>query len=403
MSHDHDTHENLNSQMSKEPGIRPTRRRLLTTGVLVGTSAVSFAVGRNLADSNQSETVSHVAAGPERVSPLGPRQPGITSPSPRQQNATVSIFDVLTLAQVPEMLDELGNIAVDAIEGGMLADTEPARLTLTVGVGPRVIREFLSEASPGSQMLPNFQREQFDSPGLKQGDLFIQLCADDQMVTSLVQARVEDYLADKSVKNWSAQGFRGALDQGTARNLLGFHDGLSVPRGDAELDDLVWFQEPERLRGATIAVVRRMPIDVARFAALTLEEQEQAVGRRRKNGAPLSGGSREDDPNLHSKSPAGEVDIPLGAHVRRAHPLPSGVKGLMLRRGYSYFNSSDDQGLLFISFQSELRTFTATQHRMDELDALMNFTKTTASGTFLIGPGQTADTKLGDFLRSSAP
>jgi deferrochelatase/peroxidase EfeB len=67
----------------------------------------------------------------------------------------------------------------------------------------------------------------------------------------------------------------------------------------------------------------------------------------------------------------------------------------MLRRGYSYANSDADKGLLFVSFQRELRTFVQTQRRLDEGDALMAFATATASGTFLVLPGFSAERPLG--------
>jgi dye decolorizing peroxidase len=64
-----------------------------------------------------------------------------------------------------------------------------------------------------------------------------------------------------------------------------------------------------------------------------------------------------------------------------------------LRRSYNF-----DEGLLFISFQKELRTFVATQYRMSEGDALLRYATTTTSATFLILPGFTAETPLGGAL-----
>lgn len=144
-----------------------------------------------------------------------------------------------------------------------------------------------------------------------------------------------------------------------------------------------------------------MQIDVKTFTAQTLTKQEQAIGRKRKTGVPLSGGKFEDDPDLHAKSDTGDFAIPNQAHVRRAHPLPAGAPGLMLRRSYSYFTTPQDQGLVFISFQKEIDSFIKTQRRMDEGDALLDHTMTTASGSFLILPGFEKSSRLGDSLRSS--
>lgn len=121
------------------------------------------------------------------------------------------------------------------------------------------------------------------------------------------------------------------------------------------------------------------------------------MGRRRGSSEPLSGGGPEADADLTAKSADGEYLIPADSHVRRAHPLTSG-SGLMLRRSYSYDDGPTDRGLLFVCFQRDLRTFVATQHRLDEGDALMRYATATASGTFLVLPGFTPDRPLGSFL-----
>ncbi|MCZ0974813.1 Dyp-type peroxidase [Streptomyces albulus] len=70
--------------------------------------------------------------------------------------------------------------------------------------------------------------------------------------------------------------------------------------------------------------------------------------------------------------------------------------GLMLRR--SYTTDAPAPGLLFISFQNDLRTFTATLTHMETSDALLRFTTTTASATFLILPGFDGQHPLGSGL-----
>jgi len=68
----------------------------------------------------------------------------------------------------------------------------------------------------------------------------------------------------------------------------------------------------------------------------------------------------------------------------------------MLRRSYSIDEPAP--GLLFISFQNDLRTFTATLAHMDISDALLPFTTTTAGATFLILPGFDRRHPLGSTL-----
>jgi dye decolorizing peroxidase len=168
-----------------------------------------------------------------------------------------------------------------------------------------------------------------------------------------------------------------------------------VPRGEAELKRSVWIGEG-RLAGATVCVIRRLRIDTARFRGQPVEAREAIIGRRLGDGAPLSGGGPDDQVDLNAKTPEGEFLVPARSHARGAHPSFTG-SGLMFRRSYSFENGTES-GLVFISFQNELRIFVATQQRLDEVDDLMKYVTPTASGTFLMLPGFRAQDPLGSGL-----
>ncbi|MFJ9583818.1 Dyp-type peroxidase [Streptomyces acidicola] len=289
----------------------------------------------------------------------------------------------------------------DAALGGL----PPGDLSVTVGVGPRVVAAVDSDL-PGARELPGFAREEMPDSA-RGGDLMIQVCASDPQVVTLADGALRAWLQEHSVApRWTQQGFRhpappaqpGQGGRGgqrvPVRNLLGFLDGIVVPRTGRELDQEVWLPAPARVRGGTVSVVRRLRLDVARFLAQDLAQQERAIGRRREDGAPLSGGGPDAPMDLGAKSPQGRYLVPAMAHARRAHPGGTG-SGLMLRRGYSYANGPEDRGLLFICFQRELRTFVATQQRLDDGDELASFATATASGTFLVLPGFTGARPLG--------
>jgi dye decolorizing peroxidase len=156
----------------------------------------------------------------------------------------------------------------------------------------------------------------------------------------------------------------------------------------------VWLTSPGVANG-TIMVVRRMTVDVAAFAAKPVAVQEAVIGRRRPSAVPLSGGTIATTPDLGAKNPDGTNVIAADAHVRRANAAAAGVSQ-MLRRSYSIDDPA--AGLLFISFQNELRTFTATMQRMQDVDALLELTTTTASGTFLVLPGFDRNRSLGSTI-----
>lgn len=379
-----------------------TRRTALTGGVAVTAAAGGFAIGDRGSstpeDPPQETGDSEPVMTSSRLSPHGPVQQGIVSPSPRQAHTSVLVSDLSAPSDVADLLDDLGSAISELTSGEHLNGLDPADLTITVGVGPAVVAATLGSDAPGSTELPAFARDDI-TDDRRGGDLLLQLCSNDPAVIALTEAELLARFADKLVFRWSAAGFRGKPDHGVGRNLLGFHDGLTVPRSQSELEASVWLADPAPLAGATLAVVRVMPIDVRAFSAMALPEQEAAIGRERGSGKPLSGGSIDEDVDLHAKLPSGGYAISNASHARRAHPLPAGAPGLMLRRSYSYYNNPDDQGLIFISFQNDIETFVRTQKRMDEGDALLDHAATTASASFLILSGFDATNELGSALR----
>jgi len=215
----------------------------------------------------------------------------------------------------------------------------------------------------GIDGLPEFPGDAVQSQDLG-GKLFVQICGDDPAAVRDAASR----LRPDGRLRWREQGFCHS----DSTNMLGFKDGIVVPKTPQEFDDEVWLPD-----GSTIAVVRRMKLDVAGFAAMPVADQERVFGRRKHDAVPLSGGEEVD---LSAKTPDGEYVIPADAHVRRAHPLMAGA-GLMLRRSYNYA-----EGLLFISYQRELKTFVNTMYRMTDGDALLRYATTTSSAAFRIPP-----------------
>ncbi|WP_109630004.1 Dyp-type peroxidase [Lentzea atacamensis] len=253
------------------------------------------------------------------------RQPGVVTP--QQLHADISVWDAHALPSVQVS----------------------SSVTVTWGHGIDGLPEF-----PGDAVRPQDLG----------GKLFLQICGDDAGAVRDAAAR----LRPEGRLRWREQGFCNS----DRTNVLGFRDGIVVPKTPAEFEQEVW-----RPDGSTIAVVRRIKLDVAGFAALPVGEQERIFGRRKRDAVPLSGG---DEVDLSAKTPDGEYVIPADAHVRRAHPLTAGA-GLMLRRSYNYA-----EGLLFISYQRELKTFVNTMYRMTEGDALLRYATTTSSAAFRIPP-----------------
>jgi Dyp-type peroxidase family len=81
---------------------------------------------------------------------------------------------------------------------------------------------------------------------------------------------------------------------------MGFKDGTANPGSEdaAALQEFVWAsarESPGWMHGGSYMVVRRIEILLAGWDAISLHQQQDAVGRHKLSGAPLTG-QREYDP-----------------------------------------------------------------------------------------------------------
>ena len=377
---------------------RPSRRAILT-GALGGAAGLAAGVGgmaiaRPVAPAPApTRPVDSTSAG-AAVPAAGTHQGGIHSPVTPQRFGRIAVYalpsvDIAWLAALGErILDITSTTSAHAF----LPDG-PGDLTITVGIGPRLVAA-IDPALPGAEDLPAFVGDGAIPESARGGDLLLAAHSSDPTVLGAVLADLAGIVPGADPR-WQQFVFRGVGEGSKARNPLGFMDGIIVPRSTAELDENVWI-DSGRLAGGTICVIRRLELDTTAFRTLPVVDREAVIGRNLADGSPLSGGGPDDEVDLVAKSPEGTLLTPVASHARAAHPSFTG-SALMLRRSYS-FESDDAQGLLFIAFQRDLRTFVSTQHRLDEVDALLQFTRQTASATFLILPGFDAATPLGAAL-----
>ena len=384
------------SEPSEPEPLRPSRRGLLTgaiggvLGLAVGAAATS--------DLGQPQGVTVPSGAPEPVPAAGKHQAGIHLPPTPQRFGVLVVLDVQS-AVGGDWLAALGDRILQvtsSMESGDILPDGPGDLTVTVGVGPRVVEGFGADVSHVEDM-PPFAGDSGIPSDRNGGDLLIAAYSSDPTVLGVV---LDDLiaLAPGARERWRQFVFRGHGSGSKARNPLGFMDGIVVPTTDAELAESVWIPDGPAA-GGTILVVRRLKLDARGFRSKPVEEREAIIGRRLSDGAPLSGGKPDDQVDLRAKTPEGEFLVPAASHARAAHPSFTGSP-LMLRRSYSFENDGDtaDSGLVFMSYQNDLATFVKTQQRLDEVDALMDFTTPTASAAFLVLPGFDAERPLGSTL-----
>ena len=361
----------------------------LAAGVVAG--GAGWAAIDGAAAPGPAPAVEPAPGGPVAVTPTGDHQGGIRLPHTPQRHGLLFALDLESTGV--EWLPALGEAILDLLEGGAtpMLPEGPGDLTVTVGLGPRVIAA-KDPTLPGAEDLPDFAGDAAIPLERRGGDVLLAAYGSDptvlRPVLNLLRASVPG-----AVSRWEQRAFRGPGDGGVVRNPLGFLDGIIVPHSDDEFEKNVWISDGP-LAGGTICVLRRLQLDVATFQSHSLDEQEAVLGRRRSDGAPLSGGKPLDQIDLRAKTPEGEYLVPTHAHARAAHPSFTGSE-LMLRRGYAFDDGEGDTGLLFVCFQRSLRTFVATQQRLDDVDALSQFVTPTGSATFVILPGFDRSTALG--------
>ncbi|MFB8766373.1 Dyp-type peroxidase [Nocardiopsis alba] len=390
-----------------ENGPRPSRRRVLLGGAAAaGVGAMTLGGGDALIRSLRApaETVANaerVHGG--RTYPFhGAHQEGVaTPPQAHARFIGVDLKKDVDADGVRRLLTLLSDDASRLTRGeSALADTEPelatapSGLTVTFGFGPGLVERVDPKAVPDwLGPLPEFETDRLEERW-SHGDLLLQVCSDDPLTLShAVRMLLKDSRAFGEVR-WSQEGFRRAYgtepDGTTMRNLFGQVDGTVNPGPeDEDFDPLVWCgaESPGWLRGGTALVLRRISMDLDEWDRLDRPGREDSVGRRLDDGAPLTGGSEHDEPDLEATTPLGFPVIAEYAHIRRARSEDPDER--ILRRAYNYESATgEDAGLLFACYQRDPdRQFVPIQRRLDELDLLNEWITHIGSAVFALPPG----------------
>ncbi|MFC6236062.1 Dyp-type peroxidase, partial [Leucobacter soli] len=292
-----------------------------------------------------------------------------------------------------------------------LADPEPelaarpARLAITVGIGPEVLRRVAADPAPDwLGPLPVFSRDRLGT-GYDGGDLLLVVQADDATAVAHAARMLDRDLASFARPRWRQHGFRqarGAESEGTTtRNLMGQLDGTVNPApADEDFASLVWLgEESGPLAGGTALVLRRIRMELDTWDQVDRPGREQSVGRRLSDGSPLSSppGSGEHTPaDFAARDELGLSAIPVAAHIRRAHS--SNPAERIFRRSDNY-DDGTEAGLLFACYQRDpLTQFVPIQRRLDEVDLLNEWVTHVGSAVFAILPGFRAGETLGGSL-----
>jgi dye decolorizing peroxidase len=409
--------------------VEMSRRRVLGTlgaagagGLVVG--AVS---GAGIASAVSGESAPSAPAlttvGSTEVMFHGKHQAGITTPL--QSRGHLIAFDLVPGAgrkEAAALLRRWSTTAGTLMKGKPAngADTDisldagPSSLTLTFGFGRTFFdRTGLTARRPAQlDPLPAFSSDVLD-PKRSEGDLWVQIGADDALVAFHALRAVQKDAAGAARVRWQMNGFNrsaGATAKPmTARNLMGQVDGTNNPvPTQAGFDQQIFVPDGASgtqawMAGGSYAVVRRIRMLLDDWEGLSRPEQEQVIGRRKSDGAPLSGGSETTPLDLNKLGADGKTVIPNNAHSRISAPAQNGGAA-MLRRPFSYHDGigadgTPDAGLLFICWQADpLRGFVPVQRKLDRGDALSAFIRHETSGLFAAPGGPATGEYVGQRL-----
>ncbi|MGW8377834.1 iron uptake transporter deferrochelatase/peroxidase subunit [Streptomyces sp. ODS28] len=403
-----------------------SRRRLLGTvgaagagGLALG--AVGGAAGYAAADDPPTALTT---LGSDRVPFHGTHQAGITTH--QQAHGHLIAFDLAPGAgrkEAAALLRRWSDTARQLMEGrapqspehdtGIALDAGPCSLTVTFGFGRSLFGKTGLKDQLPTQLdpLPEFSSDHLDKER-SGGDLWIQIGADDGLVAFHALRALQREAGDAARLRWQMNGFNrspGATSHPmTVRNLMGQVDGSNNPKpSEKNFDQRIWVPSdgsPGWMANGSYAVVRRIRMLLDDWEKQSLEKQEKVIGRRKSDGAPLTGGTEQTDPDLEKTRSDGVTPvIAEDAHVRITSPDSNGGAA-MLRRPFSFHDGfredgAPDAGLLFIAWQADpLRGFVPVQRRLDRGDALSKFIRHEASALFAVPGGPKKGEYVGQAL-----
>lgn len=400
----------------------PSRRRLLTASATAGVAGLALGAGGGVAGAalagNGETPLSSL--GSEQLPFRGKHQAGIAFRA--QAHGCLAAFDLAgayagsRVRSGVAALMRRWSAAAEAMMAGRAPSPDdqvalgsgPASLSVVFGFGPGLFTKTgLESAKPAAlEPLPPFAGDAL-VPGNSGGDLYVEIAADDALVVAHALRTLQRLADGTATVRWLMNGFSRAPGAGTGtktpRNLMGQLDGTGNPRpGTAKFDTNVYVpgggvagRSPAWMADGSYAVVRRIRMLLDPWERLPVARQEKIVGRRKSDGAPLSGGHEYTPLDLDKQNPDGSLAIAGDAHVRVA-TAASNEGATILRRVFSYFDGyrpdgAPDAGLLFVAWQADPRHgFVPIQQKLALGDGLSRFLRHESSAVFAVpgGPGR---------------
>jgi putative iron-dependent peroxidase len=265
-------------------------------------------------------------------------QPGILAPIPRQ--ARYLTFALKQGAQPRE--------AVKALAGK--ADGRAC----VVGLGALLLFAMRKEID-GLRAFPHHRGEGFEVPSTPAA-LWCWLRGEDRGEIVLRAREIEHLLAPA----FEVTGAIDAFKHGRGFDLTGYEDGTENPKGKKAVDAAIVGDKQAGFGGASFVAVQQWVHDLDRFASMPQKQQDNSIGRRRKDNKELGG-------------------APASAHVKRTAQESFTPEAFLLRRSMPWADTTR-AGLVFVAFGRSLDAFEAQLKRMAGaedgiVDALFTFTR----------------------------
>ncbi len=176
----------------------PSRRAFLdVTGVTVAAGLLAGSSGDAARSDRSGDPAPSASATPTPVAVTGRHQAGVTLPRSAQPHLLALVADLGATVLPGPLLAELGETIRTLAAGSdpRLLGLSPGDVTVTVGVGPRLVRT-AGATLPGAEDLPRFSRERVASRE-RGGDLLIQICAGDALFLPVAAAALLDQAGDR--------------------------------------------------------------------------------------------------------------------------------------------------------------------------------------------------------------
>ncbi|MGO9820690.1 MAG: Dyp-type peroxidase [Solirubrobacteraceae bacterium] len=156
-------------------------------------------------------------------------------------------------------------------------------LTCVVGIGSELWHRLFGEPRPGSlRPFPGFVGARHTAIATP-GDLLFHIRAHRMDLCFELAERLMSRLAGSARVVDEVHGFR-SFDE---RDLLGFVDGTENPEGAAAAAAVLIGDEDPRFAGGSYAVVQKYVHDLSAWDALSIEDQERAIGRTKLSDIEL--------------------------------------------------------------------------------------------------------------------